>query len=85
MYTEYKVGGANSFGENFQKPRQCTDGRTHTKKGPRRKQSGPPVFHWAGHNYNFKSKKIGFGLDQFYPPMSTAKNECMKINQLINY
>ena len=52
MYTKYEVDGANSFGENVRKPRMYTDGRTHTKRGPRRKQSAPPVFHQAGHKYS---------------------------------
>ena len=26
MYAKYEVNGADSFGENFQKPRNCTDG-----------------------------------------------------------
>ena len=28
MYTKYEVDGADSFTENFWKPRKCTDGRT---------------------------------------------------------
>ena len=32
MYTKYEVNGADNFGENFQKPRKCTDGRTELKE-----------------------------------------------------
>ena len=49
MYTKYEVNGVDSFGENFQKPRKCTDGRTDTKRGPSRKQSVRPMFNRAGH------------------------------------
>ena len=35
MYTEYEVDGADSFGENFQKARKCTDRRTQGQKDGR--------------------------------------------------
>ena len=43
MYAKYEVNRPNSFGENFQKPRKCTNARTEgrTLKGDLGENSVP--------------------------------------------